>query len=398
MPERKLQPEINIGVIGHVDHGKTSLTARLTNIITDRHSDEIKQGISIKLGYADACFYKCKSCSGLQAYSTSKKCSVCDGDCEIIKKVSFVDAPGHETLMAVMLSGATLLNGAILVVAANEDCPQPRTLEHFSALKMHGIKNIVVAQNKIDLVTKEEAQENYVKIKAFLKDEGYEHVPIIPTSAHFDVNIDALVYALLSTIKKQEDKSSEPLIMRVVRSFDVNKPGIDISKIKGGVLGGAIVQGTLSKNQEVYLYPGIKEPLKIKVLSLNSSGTSFESVKTGGLIAVGTDLDSSCTFGDRMIGQLICVEDSKPLIGSKLKIKYFPIKRLIDSNKSLLSVSENIVLIIGTAANVGTITKITKDEIEVVLKKDAVYYPNEKTAISRLINNRWRLSGYGEIK
>lgn len=395
---KKLQPEINIGVIGHVDHGKTSLTTKLTNTNTDKHSDEIKQGISIRLGYADTCFYKCKKCSGLQAYGVSKKCILCESDCEIIKKVSFVDAPGHETLMAVMLSGATLFNGAILVIAANEPCPQPRTQEHFSALKMHGIKNIVVAQNKIDLVTKEQAQENYKNIKKFLKDEGYEHVPVIPTSAHFDVNIDALVYALLETIDTPDYKTKEPLKMRVVRSFDVNKPGIDISKIKGGVLGGAILQGTLKKNQEVYLYPGIKKPIKLKVTSLSSGKDSFDEVRVGGLVAVGTDIDPVCMFGDRMAGQLICDEKSKPLVGSRMQIKYHKIERLLESNQKPLAISENVVLIIGTAANIGTITKIKGNEIDIVLKKDAVYYPKEKIAISRLINNRWRLSGYGEIK
>ncbi len=398
MTELKIQPELNIGVIGHVDHGKTSLTTKLTNTSTDKHSDEIKQGISIKLGYADACFYRCKKCSGLQAYGISKKCKICNSDCELVKKVSFVDAPGHETLMAVMLSGATLLNGGVLVIAANEECPQPRTVEHFSALKMHGIKNIVVAQNKIDLVTKEEALENYKKIKKFLKDEGYDHVPIIPTSAHFDVNIDALVYALLSTIETPDYKTKDPLKMRVVRSFDINKPGIEISKLKGGVLGGAIMQGTLKKDQEVYLYPGIDKPIKIKINSLNSSGCAFDSVRAGGLIAVGTDIDPSCTFGDRMIGQLICDEKSKPMVGTNIKMKYQSIDRLLESNKSPLIVSENIVLIIGTAANVGVITKINKNEITVSLKKNAVYYPKEKIAVSRLVNSRWRLSGCAEIE
>jgi translation initiation factor 2 subunit 3 len=393
-----LQPEINIGVVGHVDHGKTSLTEKLTNISTDRHSDEIKQGISIKLGYADACFYKCIKCSGVQAYGVSNKCNLCHADCEIIKKVSFVDAPGHETLMAVMLSGATLLNGAILVIAANEECPQPRTVEHFSALKMHGIKNIVVAQNKIDLVTKEIAKENYLKIKQFLKKEGYDHVPIIPTSAHFDINIDALVYALLKTIPTPDYKIDAPLKMRVVRSFDINKPSTDISKLKGGVLGGAIIQGSLKKEQEVFLYPGLDKPLKLKVKSLNSGNCSFEKVHAGGLIAVGTNLDPFCTYGDRMTGQLICDENLKPLVGSKINVKYSSIERLIEPNMPDIKVSEKVVLIIGTAANIGTITKIKKNNLEIVLNKNTVYYLKEKIAISRLVNNRWRLSGYAEIE
>jgi translation initiation factor 2 subunit 3 len=395
---QNLQPELNIGVIGHVDHGKTTLTSKLTGTWTDKHSDEIKQGISIRLGYADVSFYKCPKCEGIQAYGVHKKCVLCNSKCELIKKVSFVDAPGHETLMAVMLSGATLLNGAILVVAANEDCPQPRTIEHFSAIKMHGIKNIVVAQNKIDLVSKEQAKDNYNKIRSFLDSEGYNHVPIIPTSAHFDTNIDALVYALLKYIPTPDFDLEAPLKMRVVRSFDINKPGSDINLIKGGVLGGSVLQGSLKNKQKVWLYPGINKPIQITVESLNSGNLSFESIHAGGLIAVGTNLDAFYTYGDRMIGQLICDDNSKPVVNNVFNIKFTKIDRLLELNTTDFKVGENIVLIIGSSANLGTIQKIKKEIITVVLKKDAIYYEDERMAVSRLINGRWRLSGYAEIK
>ncbi|HOW29249.1 MAG TPA: translation initiation factor IF-2 subunit gamma [archaeon] len=393
-----VQSVLNIGVVGHVDHGKTTLTSKITGQSTDRHSDEIKQGISIKLGYADACFYKCKTCKGLQAYGVTKKCQLCGGERELVRKVSFVDAPGHETLMAVMLSGATLLNGAILVIAANEECPQPRTVEHFSALKMHGIKHMVVAQNKLDLVTKEEAQENYKKIRKFLDDEGYSHVPIIPTSAHFDANIDALVYALLDSIPVPELDTTSPLKMRIVRSFDINKPGITVDKLKGGVLGGAIICGTLSEKQKVWLYPGITKPIELTVESLNSNGVFFKKVHAGGLIAIGTDLDPFFVSGDKMIGQLICEESSKPLMTQEMELKYSRIDRLLDSNKDSLKIGENIVLIIGTAAHLGTIKKIKGDTLSVSLKNQAVYYKDETIAISRLISGRWRLSGYAHAR
>jgi translation initiation factor 2 subunit 3 len=395
---KSIQPELNIGVIGHVDHGKTSLTSKLTGTWTDKHSDEIKQGISIRLGYADAPFYKCTKCKGIQAYSVNKKCALCGSECKLIKKVSFVDAPGHETLMSVMLSGATLLNGAILVIAANEDCPQPRTIEHFSAIKMHGIKNLVVAQNKIDLVSKEEAKENYKKIRTFLDEEGYSESPIIPTSAHFDTNMDALVYALLKYIPTPEFDLDAPLKMRVIRSFDINKPGSDLKNLKGGVLGGAVLQGTLKNKEKVWLYPGINKPMEITIKSLKSGSSSFDSVHAGGLIAVGTSLDSSYTFGDRMIGQLLCVEKSKPLMGDVLNIKFTKIERLLELNKKDFKVGEKIVLIIGSSANLGTIQKIKKDAISLVLKNETVYYEDERIAINRLINGRWRLSGYAEIK
>jgi translation initiation factor 2 subunit 3 len=394
----QIQSELNIGVVGHVDHGKTTLTSKLTGTRTDKHSDEIKQGISIKLGYADAEFYKCKKCNGIQAYGIKKKCALCGSDCELVRKVSFVDAPGHETLMAVMLSGATLLNGAILVVAANEDCPQPRTVEHFSALKMHGIKNIVVCQNKIDLVTKEEAIENYKKIREFLDNEGYSHVPIIPTSAHFDTNMDALVGALVEYIPKPKLDHSAPLKMRVVRSFDINKPGQDIKNLQGGVLGGSILQGTLSEKQKVWLYPGIDKPIEFTVESLNSNGISFKKAHAGGLIAVGTNLDPFFISGDKMVGQLICVSESKPKVALELDLIYTKIDRLLESNKEPIKTSENVVLIIGSAAHLGTVKKYKNNQLLISLKKEAVYHKSETIAISRLINGRWRLSGYAEIK
>ncbi|MFA5746049.1 MAG: translation initiation factor IF-2 subunit gamma [archaeon] len=393
-----IQSVLNIGVVGHVDHGKTTLTSKITGTWTDKHSDEIKQGISIKLGYADACFYKCKKCVGIQAYGVTNKCNLCGGERELVRKVSFVDAPGHETLMAVMLSGATLLNGAILVIAANEECPQPRTIEHFSALKMHGIKNMVVAQNKMDLVTKEEALENYKKIRNFLDSEGYKHVPIIPTSAHFDANIDALVYALLSAIPVPELDTAAPLKMRVVRSFDINKPGTIIDKLKGGVLGGAILCGTLSEKQKVWLYPGITKPVELTIESLNSNGVSFKKVHAGGLIAVGTSLDPFFVSGDKMIGQLICEESSKPLMSQELELNYIKIERLLESNKDNIRIGENVVLIIGTAAHLGTIKRIKGDQVSISLKNIAVYYKDETIAISRLISGRWRLSGYAQIR
>ena len=146
------QPEINIGMIGHVDHGKTTLTQRLTGKWADEHSEELKRGISIKLGYADAAFYKCPKCKDPACYCVKNKCPKCGSTAELLRVVSFVDAPGHETLMAIMLSGAAIMDGAVLVIAANELCPQPQTREHLAALDISGIKNIVIVQNKIDLV------------------------------------------------------------------------------------------------------------------------------------------------------------------------------------------------------------------------------------------------------
>ena len=192
------QPEVNIGLVGHVDHGKTTLTQALSGVWTDTHSEERRRGISIKLGYADTAFYKTSS---EQYYATGrhpegKK----DVESELQRVVSFVDAPGHETLMAIMITGASIMDGAMLMVAANEKCPQPQTREHLMALEIAGIKNIVVVQNKIDLVSRERAMESYNEIKTFLNGTIAKEAPIIPVSAHHDVNLDILIQAIEETI------------------------------------------------------------------------------------------------------------------------------------------------------------------------------------------------------
>ena len=132
------QPEVNVGTIGHVDHGKTTLVQALTGVWASRHSEELKRGITIKLGYADMAIYKCPKCEPSKNYSTQPTCPSCGSKATFVRAVSFVDAPGHEALMATMLSGAAIMDGAILVIAADELCPQPQTREHLDCAVHYG--------------------------------------------------------------------------------------------------------------------------------------------------------------------------------------------------------------------------------------------------------------------
>ena len=234
-------PGVNIGLVGHVDHGKTTLVSALTGTWTDRHSEEIKRGISIRLGYADTTFYKCERCEGAQAYSPQPECPKCGGKAVPFRTVSFVDAPGHETLMATMLSGSALMDGAMLVIAANEACPQPQTKEHLMALELIGIRKIVIVQNKIDVVTQAEALEHYKQIKRFIKGTIAENAPIIPVSAQKGVNIGALIQTLDAVIPEPARNPEIDPVLLVARSFDINKPGCSWRDVKGGVIGGSRV-------------------------------------------------------------------------------------------------------------------------------------------------------------
>ena len=238
---------INLVFIGHVDHGKTTLTERLSGKWTDTHSEELKKGTTIRLGYADFTIYYDEE---NDFFTTKQKSIKSNKETSVQRKISLVDAPGHESLMATMLSGAAIVDGAILMVAANERCPQPQTREHLMALQISGIKNIIVVQNKIDLVTAEKAKRNFEQIKEFLKGTDYQESPIIPISARANVNIDELLRTVQDTIPTPERNSKDQALMLVARSFDINKPGTKINNITGGVLGGTVRCGSFSVVQK----------------------------------------------------------------------------------------------------------------------------------------------------
>jgi translation initiation factor 2 subunit 3 len=390
-----IQPEVNIGMIGHVDHGKTSLTKALTGTWTDTHSEELKRGISIRLGYADATFYKMKTAGG-EVYANNDK------EGKVISKriVSFVDAPGHETLMTTMLSGAALMNGAVLVIAANEECPQPRTIEHLMALKFAGVENIIIAQNKMDLVSREDVLKNYEKIKKFLKDYGYEKSPIIPTSANFGANIDLLIDAIENTITTPKGDSKKPLKMFVARSFDINKPGAKVKDLKGAVIGGSISQGIVKVGEEVEICPGLSGKTKTKVISLATNAGLINEAHSGGLIAIGTTLDPSIAQNDQLRGRVIAKPGSLPDPVKEIKVKVHMFERMVNFEKkdAEVKINDPLVLTIGTNTNVGFATKVEKDKITLNLKNEEVVEKGEKIALSKNINSQWRLIAFGEIQ
>ncbi len=395
--QENIQPEINIGMIGHVDHGKTSLTKALTGKWCDTHSEELKRGISIRLGYADAIFYKIKSHSGI-IYSNKKDTEL--GEIIGERTISVVDAPGHETLMTTMLSGAALMNGAVLVIASNEKCPQPRTIEHLMALKFAGVEKIVVAQNKVDLLTREQAIENYKAIKNFLKEYGYEDSPIIPVSANFGTNLDLLIKAIEEHIPTKKYDPALPTKMFIARSFDINKPGTKIKDLHGGVIGGSISQGEIHIGDELELCPGFDgKKIIVKVNSLATSVGEINKATPGGLIAVGTTLDPSVTQGDRLRGMIAAKPNSLPAPTKNIELKLFMFERMLGElhENIKLKTTEPVVLTIGTNTAVGIITKTDNKTATVVLKNEVIVEKKEKVAVSKNINGQWRLIAYAEI-
>jgi len=404
-----VQPVANIGMVGHVDHGKTTLTKALTGEWTDRHSEEIKRGISIKLGYADTAFYKCPSCAEPTSYSNKKQCPACGAKTELLRAVSFVDSPGHETLMATMICGASLMNGALLLIAANEPCPQPQTREHLMALDIIGIKNIIIVQNKIDIVNEQQAEENYKQIKEFTKGTCAQNAPIVPVSAHHDANIDVLIMAIEKVIPTPRLDPARTPKMYIARSFDVNLPGASPEDLQGGVVGGSLIEGTLSVGDEVEIRPGAKsadkkarwEPIVTIVSSLMSGGRQVKSVQPGGLVGIGTELDPFLTKSDSLVGNMLGLPGKLPEVWDGFTLRIHLLQRIVGMEEDVevkeIRTKEPLMLNVGVATTVGVVTSAQKDTCAVSLKLPVCAEKGQRVAISRKVGGRWRLIGYGEI-
>lgn len=406
-----VQPSLNIGLVGHVDHGKTQLCKGLTGEWTDRHSEEIRRGISIRLGYADTAFYRCPNCEEPQCYGTSPTCKTDGSEAELIRAVSFVDSPGHETLMATMLSGAAIMNGALLIVAANEDVPQPQTKEHLMALSIIGVEKIVIVQNKIDLVSEDQARANYEQIRAFTKNTIAEDAPIVPVSAHHDVNLDVLIKTIVDTITPREHDEAKPPKMFVARSFDVNHPGTPPDKLLGGVLGGTLLQGVLRIGGEIEIGPGRPEVegtrtdwvnLSSVVRSLHSGGDDRKEVHPGGLIAVGTNLDPSLTKSDSLVGRVAGEPGTLPPTRIRLTVQVNLLERVVGTTEDLevepIKTNEPLMLSVGTATTIGIVTSARADTADLNLKIPVCAETGQRLAVSRRIGGKWRLIGFGVLE
>ncbi|MCW3995620.1 MAG: translation initiation factor IF-2 subunit gamma [Candidatus Bathyarchaeota archaeon] len=404
------QPEVNIGTIGHVDHGKTTLVQALTGTWASRHSEELKRGITIKLGYADMPIYKCK-CPPPKNYTTKPYCEACNSEAEFVRAISFVDAPGHEALMATMLSGAAIMDGAILVIAADEPCPQPQTREHLAAAEVSGIKNIIIVQNKIDIVDSARALESYREIKAFVKGTVAEDAPIIPISAQRGINIDVLLDAIQTLIPTPKRDPTLPPLMFIIRSFDTNKPGTTIDDLEGGVIGGTIAQGTFKVGDEIEIRPGIMaeregktvyDPLISEITSLQAGQQNVQQATSGGLVGVGTLLDPSYSKADGLTGSIAGKTGMLPPTVMELTLETHVLERVLGTKElqkvEKINPDEALLLHVGSAVNVGKVVSIKQNTVKVKLTRPVCALPGSRVAISRKITARWRLIGYGIIK
>jgi translation initiation factor 2 subunit 3 len=392
----RLIPTVNIGTLGHVDHGKSTLVQAITGKWPAVHSEELKRGITIKLGYADATVYRCPE----GHFLTESKCLTHGKECEPVRTVSFVDAPGHETLMATVLAGASLMDGVLLIIAANEKCPQPQTKEHLAVLEIVGIKNIVIAQTKVDLTTPEAAKENYKQIKELVKGTVAENAPIIPVSSQRRVNIDILLETLETVVPTPKRDPGKAPRMLVVRSFDINKPGTSVEKLKGGILGGGLVSGTFHVGDEIEIRPGMQkgaswQPLKTKITGVQKASQNLDEAGPGGLLGVMTSLDPALSKADALAGS-VAGKDLPPT-RSSLNLELRPLERILEGVTEPPKQGEMLMINVGTARTIGTIKSIKKKVAEIDLRLPVCAASGDRAVLSRRVAERWRLVGTGTV-
>ncbi len=407
----QIQPEINIGTLGHVDNGKSTIVQALTGVWTARHSEELRRGITIRIGYADASFYECPSCEPPYNYSTSKTCPNCKSETKFLRSVSFVDCPGHHSLMVTMLSGAAIMDGSLFVISSNVKCPQAQDREHMLAAQMVGLRKMVVVQNKIDVVNHARAKANYQEIRDFTKNTVAEDAPVIPVSAQHKLNMDAMIAAIQERIPTPKRDSSVAPRMSILRSFDVNKPGTEVDGLVGGVIGGSVVQGIFKKGEEIEIKPGIKvgeanrvvyERLVANVETLQAGSGDLKQAAPGGLIAVGTDLDPSVTKSDGLVGNVLGRSGTLPDVLEKVSLDIDLFEKAVGTEQLVavqkIKMNEPLVLNAGTAVTSGIVVSARENIADVSLKKPICADPGSKVALSRRIGESWRLIGFGTIR
>ncbi|KXS12035.1 hypothetical protein M427DRAFT_59897 [Gonapodya prolifera JEL478] len=421
------QATINIGTIGHVAHGKSTVVKAISGVQTVRFKNELERNITIKLGYANAKIFKCdnEECPRPGCYKSARSdrpegfaCDRfgCGGKMMLQRHVSFVDCPGHDILMATMLNGAAVMDAALLLIAANESCPQPQTSEHLAAIQIMKLKHILILQNKIDLVKEEAAFQQHEQILKFVKGTVADGAPIIPISAQLKYNVDVINEYICKKIPVPPRSFAETPRLIVIRSFDVNKPGAEVADLKGGVAGGSILQGVLKVGDEIEVRPGIVSkdaegrircrPIFSRIKSLLAEQNDLKFAVPGGLIGVGTKIDPTLCRADRLVGQVLGAVGQLPQIYTELEINYFLLRRLLgvktDDKKQTkiekLAKGEVLMVNIGSTATGGRVASVKADLAKIMLTSPACTEINEKIALSRRIDKHWRLIGWGKIK
>jgi translation initiation factor 2 subunit 3 len=424
------QATLNIGAIGHVAHGKSTIVRCLSGTKTGKFKKEMVRDSTIQLGYANTKIFATSGDNGAQReYCTSR--STCNAKGNMVgdpssgwilqRHISFVDCPGHEQFMSTMISGAAVMDAVLLVIAADAPCPQPQTAEHLAAIEILGLRSVIIVQTKIDLVTPDRAREHLQQILDFVRGTCAQGAAVVPVAANWEVNMDLVSSTIAQCVPLPNRDVVTPPCMSVIRSFDVNKPGATVASLKGAVVGGSLTRGVLQVGDEVEFRPGVivkdKEgrvtqvrPFISKVCSLRAEETSLKSAVPGGLIGVGTALDPALSKGNGLVGQVMGLRGSLPDVHSAITVCYRRLRTVVgchdsaESGKAVgkLCKKEVLLLSVGSSTMRASVIRVREkdngDRLAYLQLADPVCCDiGDRIAFSRLVGGHWRLSGWAEI-
>ena len=406
----KNQPIINFGTLGHVACGKSTLVFKITGKKTQQFKKEQDRNITINVGYANAkIFIDNKG----KLHTAKSRVDTLDNDdgtpMTLIGHVSFVDSPGHEDFMANMMSGSAVMDGAILVIASNEEIPRPQTVEHMQAVGLIGIDKFIVLQNKMDLINENDNDDIHHEITKYLSKTKANNAQLIPTSIQNGINANEVIKSIVRlSDTKLKEKCNEPARLICIRSFDVNRPSISFDNLTGGVVGGSFVTGMLKKGDVVELRPGLRKklpngsyaycPLISTVVSLQSDERQLDYAFSGGLIGVGLTLDSFFTKNNGMVGQVLGHIGTLPEVYNELEFKL----QLLNSDitDDLKFKLNEKLFICGNASKIeGVITmyKNKKDLFKVKLERPLCIDLDQSISVLKYVGSKWKLVGKGEL-
>lgn len=402
---------LTILTLGHVAHGKSTLVRSITGTKTQKHRAELERNITINLGYANAKIWYNKKFDTICSLPSNDKTLDSNPEWQLIQHISFIDCPGHESLMSTMISGTHNFDIGFLLIAGNDKImPQTQTYEHLLALAAikKEITTGLILHNKLDLISHEEALANHAKVTEFLDGSPAKTLRILPISAQNGYNLQEVLRYIACVKPRHLDNVNDPAQLVIIRSFNVNKANGTLETLEGGVIGGSLRQGHFKIGDMVEIRPGILEkkpdggwyatPLIAQIKKLYSETTQLKIAVPGGLLGIGLSLDAGLTKGNKLVGQVCShIGHGVPIV-DELKITYKKLNRGGVSGEATATnpeKGEKIKICIHAVAVLATITEILKKDWTIKLDSPIAFSENDNIVIMRNIKNRWQLAGTG---
>jgi translation initiation factor 2 subunit 3 len=325
----------------------------------------------------------------------------------LVHHISFVDCPGHQELIQVMLGSVSLMKGAIVVVSAAEDIKTAKQLtQHLAAAKLANLDNLIMLFNKLDLVPKSKAMERKEDLDELLTKLGIKPKITIPTALNKRIGYQNIIKSILEIFPPKLNENNEAPLFRILRSFDINKPGMNWNEIQGGVLGGSLLTGKLEVGDKIVIKPGnfqkksdgswIMKPIETVIKSIKTEKENINNTHPGGLVGFGTDIDPFYCKDEKLEGQVLGLPGQLPPVYHEIKINITLTEDF--DGKWTPKINDSIYLQIGNINTKATLMNINKSIFTFKLTKPCCIMDNDLilTCVDTE-GNLFRIVGYGNF-